>query len=101
MRAYKTVYGDISSTQAPAKRDIGSVDGMSHIMRRSVDGDGLDGRHLVDDDDSLQLYSELKDLLRLNFNTFDDLLQRMGKPSFTQEKVVTFKDFETLIKSMP
>lgn len=74
VRAYKTVYGDISSTQAPAKRDIGSVDGMSHIMRRSVDGDGLEGRHLVDDDDSLQLYSELKELLRLNFNTFDDLL---------------------------
>ena len=41
-------------------------------MRRSVDGG--DERNLVDDNDSLALYSELKELLRANFNSFDDLL---------------------------
>ena len=53
-------------------------------MRRSEDGDGGD-RNIVDDDDTLHHYTEIKEMLRLNFNTFDDLLQRMGKPQFTYE----------------
>lgn len=69
-------------------------------MRRSEDGDGGD-RNIVEDDDTLHQYSEIKEMLRLNFNTFDDLLQKMGKAQFTFENQVTFRDFETLVRSMP
>ena len=69
-------------------------------MRRSEEGEGFE-RNIVDDSDNLHLYSEIKELLRANFQTFDDLLQKMGKAQFTQENVVTFKDFETLVRSMP
>lgn len=70
-------------------------------MRRSEEGEGESRRHLIDDDDTLQLYSELKEMLRANFNTFDDLLQKMGKADFTKENLVTFKDFESVVRSMP
>ena len=51
---------------------MGSVDGLSQIMRRSEFDEGE--RHLVEDDDILHHKNEIKELLRLNFNTFDDLL---------------------------
>ena len=47
-------------------------------MRRSDDLDN--DKLLVDDNDVLHHYAEIKEMLRLNFNTFDDLLQKMGKP---------------------
>jgi EF-hand domain pair len=40
LRNYKSHYGEFSSTQAPANKFLGSIDGMSHIMKRSEDGDG-------------------------------------------------------------
>jgi|LauGreDrversion4_2_1035121.scaffolds.fasta_scaffold44502_2 hypothetical protein len=68
-------------------------------MRRSDFGEHE--RHIVDDDDTLNNYSELKELLRQSFNTFDDLLSKMGRPSITQMNEVTYRDFETLVRTMP
>ena len=45
---------------------------MSQIMRRS-DFDHNE-RSLIDDNDTLHQYNEVKELFRQNFNTFDDLL---------------------------
>ncbi len=68
-------------------------------MKRSEDDTG--NHNLVSDDDAMNHYNEIKEALRANFNTFDDLLQKMGLPAFAvQSNVVTFKDFETLIRSM-
>lgn len=52
---------------------------MSDIMRRS-DAD-FEGRQLIHDDDTILVYNDIKEQLRLNFNTFDDLLQKMGRPN--------------------
>lgn len=99
LRNYKSHYGEFSSTQAPNKKHLGSIDGMSQIFRRSEDGD-IGDRHLVDDDDTLHHYNEIKELFRSHFNSFDDLLQKMGKAAFTHENMVSFKDFETVVRSM-
>ena len=37
-------------------------------------------RKLIDDDDVLNIYNEIKEMLRINFLTFDDILQKFGKP---------------------
>jgi hypothetical protein len=69
-------------------------------MKRSEDD--TNDRNLVDDDDAMNHYNEIKEALRSTFNTFDDLLQKMGVPSLSmQSNVVTFRDFETLIRGMP
>ncbi len=71
-------------------------------MGRSDDyGVGDTDRQLVDDNDVIHLYSEIKEMLRINFNSFDDLLQKMGKASFQMESLVSFRDFENLVRSMP
>ena len=68
-------------------------------MKRSEDNSA--NHNLVSEDDAMNHYNEIKEALRANFNSFDDLLQKMGLPAFTtQSNVVTFKDFETLIRSM-
>ena len=68
-------------------------------MKRSEEDSG--NHNLVSEDDAMNHYNEIKEALRANFNSFDDLLQKMGLPAFTtQSNVVTFKDFETLIRSM-
>jgi hypothetical protein len=99
VKNYKSWKAEFSSTQAPANKNVGSIDGMSLIMRRSEDGDG--DRHLVDNDDTLHHYNEIKELIRSHFNSFDDLLQKMGKAAFTHENEVTYTDFETVVRSMP
>ena len=43
------------------------------------------GGNLMDDNDTLHLYNEIKELLRASYNTFDDLLQKMGKPEIAKE----------------
>ncbi len=97
LKAYKTYQAEITSS---GNRGIGTVEGLSQIMKRSVDD--TQDRNLIDDDDAMHHYNEIKEALRLNFNTFDDLLQKMGVPAFSmQSNVVTFKDFETLIRGMP
>ena len=58
-------------------------------------------RKLIDDDDVLNIYNEIKEMLRINFLTFDDILQKFGKPQIGKEGKVTLNDFETLVKSMP
>ena len=69
-------------------------------MKRSEDD--TNDRNLVDDDDSLNHYNEIKEALKINFNTFDDILQKMGVPTLAmQSNVVTFRDFEILIRAMP
>jgi hypothetical protein len=37
MRNYKSHYGEFSSTQPHAVKNLGSVEGLSQIMRRTVD----------------------------------------------------------------
>jgi hypothetical protein len=113
MRAYKSYQAEFSSTQPHNKKNIGSVDGLSQIMRRSEDEDPLHHRALIGDNDTLHVYSQLKEMLRINFNTFDDLLQKMtstsSKRSLNQNPLlmgqgisqVNFSDFETLMRSMP
>ena len=39
-------------------------------------------------------------MLRVNFIAFEDILQKMGAPTRIAN-VVTLKDFETVIRSMP
>eukprot|EP00347_Sterkiella_histriomuscorum_P003356 403364608 len=96
---FKSAFGELGGSQ---RKDLGTVDGMSDIMRRS-DAD-FDGRQLIQEDDTILIFNDIKEQLRLNFHTFDDILQKMGRPdalvpqSSTQ---VTSKDFETLIKGMP
>jgi len=69
-------------------------------MKRSEDD--TNDRNLVDDDDALNHYNEIKEALKVNFNTFDDILQKMGVPAVArQSNVVTFRDFETLVRAMP
>jgi hypothetical protein len=69
-------------------------------MKRSEDE--TNDRNLVDDDDALNHYNEIKEELKVNFNTFDDILQKMGVPAVAmQSNVVTFRDFETLVRAMP
>lgn len=58
-------------------------------------------RKLIDDDDVLNIYNEIKEMLRINFLMFDDILQRLGKPSIGKEDKITLNDFETLVRSMP
>lgn len=78
------------------------MEGLSQIMRRSVDDtDQQNTRHLIDDDDALHHYNEIKEAFRVNFNTFDDLLQKMGAPKMlTETNVVTYRDFEAVVRSM-
>ena len=73
---FKSALAEIGGSH---RKDIGSVDGMSDIMRRS-DAD-FDGRQLIHEDDTILIYNDIKEQLRLNFNTFDDLLQKMGRPN--------------------
>jgi hypothetical protein len=47
-------------------------------MKRSEDD--TNDRQLIDDDDALHHYNEIKEAFKANFNTFDDLLQKMGLP---------------------
>jgi hypothetical protein len=42
----------------------------------------------------------VKERLRVNFIAFEDILQKMGAPT-RKTNVVTLKDFETVIRSMP
>ena len=69
-------------------------------MKRSEDN--TNDRNFVDDDDAINHYSEIKEALKANFNTFDDILQKMGVPQMAmQSNVVSFRDFETLVRAMP
>lgn len=79
LRAFKSHQAELNSSKP---RDIGSVEGLSQIMGRSDQGDHPE-RHLIDDDDTLHHYTEIKELLRQHFNSFDDLLAKMGKPAYT------------------
>ncbi len=57
---------------------------------------------MIDDDDAMRHYNEIKEAFRLNFNTFDDLLQKMGQPAMiTEGNSVTFRDFEAVVRSIP
>jgi hypothetical protein len=90
------VFADINSQSKGEYRDNESVEGLSSIMHRSAI-EGTD-RKLVDEDDVLHIYNDIKELFRKAFS-FEDLLAKMGKPELTKENMVTFKDFETLVKS--
>jgi hypothetical protein len=75
----RSILGEIGPGSHP--RDLGTVDGMSEIMHRSALD--LEGRQLIDNDDTLHLYNEIKEGLRAHFYSFDDLLQKMGRADVT------------------
>lgn len=95
IEAYKSYQAEVASKQ---DQDIGSVKGLSQIMRMSEDNGSE--RHFIDDEDSIHLQNEVKEMLRVNFIAFEDILQKMGAPT-RKTNVVTLKDFETVIRSMP
>jgi len=70
LKAYKTYQAEFSST---GDRHIGTVEGLSQIMRKS-ENNTSDRHNLVDDDDVFVHYNEIKEALKANFNSFDDLL---------------------------
>jgi hypothetical protein len=72
---------------------------MSEIMDRSQYDMG--DKRLVNEDDILDHYNDIKEMFRMNNFTFDDLLSKMGKPDFQKENIVTLKDFEKVIRSLP
>lgn len=52
------------------------------------------------------MYNDIKESLRTQFNTFDDILQKMGQADIRDRKPeamnqVTFKDFEGVVKGLP
>jgi hypothetical protein len=63
--------------------------------------DASESRALIDDNDVINVYSDIKELFKANAFTFDDLLSKMGKPDISRENQVTFKDFERLVREMP
>jgi len=77
---------------------------MSDIMHRSsLD---LEGRQLINENDSLEVYNEIKEALRTHFHSFEGLLQKMGKPDITNRRPeamyhVNFTDFEKVVRSLP
>jgi hypothetical protein len=77
------------------------VDGLSSIMGRSAFDASENGRNIIDDHDVINTYSEIKDMFKTNAFTFDDLLSKMRKPDISKENVITFKDFENLVRVMP
>lgn len=68
-------------------------------MRRSEDNPSE--RHFIDDEDSIHIQNDLKEMMRLQFNSFEDILAKMGAPNRKHGNVVTLKDFEAVIHSMP
>ena len=48
-------------------------------MRKSEDNGSE--RHFIDDEDSIHLQNEVKEMLRVNFIAFEDILQKMGAPT--------------------
>lgn len=72
MKAYKSHYGEYSSTVQPLGKNLGSIDGLSQIMRRSEETE--QERYLIEENDSLHLYSEIKEMFRAHYNSYDDLL---------------------------
>ena len=82
----KTSFADINSQSQMEfrERDLGNVDGLSSIMARSA-FDASESRALVDEDDVLHVYTEIKELFKANAFTFDDLLSKMGKPDIARE----------------
>jgi len=95
VEAYKSYQAEVASKQ---DQEVGSVKGLSQIMRKSEDHPSE--RHFIDDEDSIHLQNDVKEMLRVNFNAFEDILQKMGAPTRIAN-VVTLKDFETVIRSMP
>lgn len=77
------MFADINSQSKIEQRDVGSVDGLSSIMHRSA-LDATD-RKLVDDDDVLNTYNDIKELFKKNAFNFEDLLARMSKPDIARE----------------
>ena len=72
---------------------------MSEIMDRSTLDFGLE-RRLEHEDDVLDHYNDIKEMFRFNAQTFDALLNKMGRPEHSKENIVTLKDFENLIRGM-
>lgn len=93
------MFADINSQSKLDNRDLESVAGLSSIMDRSAFD--ASERRLVDDDDILHTYNDIKELFRQHAFNFEDLLAKMGKAEFQRENQVTFKDFETLVKNLP
>ena len=61
----------------------------------------FEDKRLINEDDILDQYNEIKEIFRQNAFTFDDLLSKMGKPDFSKENMVMLKDFDKLVRSMP
>ena len=60
-------------------KDVISVQGLSEIMERSsVD---MSHRDLINEDDLLDNYNEIKELIKQNAITFEELLRQLGKTS--------------------
>jgi hypothetical protein len=57
-------------------------------MERSNLGD-FEEKKLINEDDVLDHYNEIKELFKANAFTFDELLAKMGKPDILKENVVT------------
>mmetsp|Transcript_43806 Transcript_43806/g.42272 ORF Transcript_43806/g.42272 Transcript_43806/m.42272 type:complete len:136 (-) Transcript_43806:237-644(-) len=76
----KTVFADINTDSKVGSKDLGSVQGMSEILERS--SMDLGDKKLFNEDDVLDHYNEIKEVFRQNAFTFEDLLAKMGKPSF-------------------
>jgi hypothetical protein len=73
-------------------------------MRRSEDNPS--DRQLVDDDDLVYIQQEIKEMLRLHYTSFEDILAKMGTqikvPTASgRGNVVTLADFETVVLNIP
>ena len=55
-------------------------------MRRSDVDFEAGGRQLIGDDDTIHVYNDIKEGLRTQFNTFDDILQKMGQADIRDRK---------------
>jgi Ca2+-binding EF-hand superfamily protein len=71
-KSYETTVGEGNRTQQDRK-DIGSVSGLSDIMKRSAATDDPKAK-FFDDNDTLQVYSDVKDMLKVKLMSFADVL---------------------------
>ena len=70
-------------------------------MRRSEENSS--DRHLIDDDDLVHIQSDIKDMMRFHYSSFEDILAKMG--SLVKQgqtgNVVTLSDFENVVQNIP
>ena len=74
-----TTVGEGLKSEGKRHDDIGSVDGLSAIMKKSA-GTDQESRALISDDDTLSIYNGIKEILLKKYFSFDSLLQTMDKP---------------------